>query len=218
MRRLGHVLERLGAGSGDVVKMNRWYVAEGTADVWEPSARAVAAFFTEPGPVATAISLPGWLPDGALIRIELLGMIGIDNSPLSKSHAWPAGHWDWPIHLPYKHGLTCGDFTFVGGRGSIDQQARVLDPDDFQRQTLRSLGNIGRVLEAGADATAGLAKLGPITKPRSTMAPCVRFSLKRFVRTVRPVCKRRPSRPPTLLIPTCGWRSRRSPGRSTATE
>jgi enamine deaminase RidA (YjgF/YER057c/UK114 family) len=146
MDRLAGMLADLGAGFGDVVKMNRWYAAAGTTDAWEPSARAVAAYFAEPGPVATAISLPGGFREDGLIRIDLLAIRSRTDIALAKHYAWPRGHWDWPIHLSYKHGVRCGAFTFVGGQVSIDEQARVVDPDDLPAQTERSLRNVARVL------------------------------------------------------------------------
>lgn len=147
MQALGRTLAGLGAGFGDVVRMNRWYHAEGTKAAWEPSARATASFYTEPGPIATAISLPVPLPDGRSIQIELMGMIGEDGRTLPKSHSWPEGLWDWPIHLPYKHGLACGGIGFVGGQVSLDASAQVIDPDHPDRQVRRSLGCVDRVAE-----------------------------------------------------------------------
>jgi enamine deaminase RidA (YjgF/YER057c/UK114 family) len=145
MQRLGATLAALGADFGDVVRMNRWYHAAGTKDEWEPSARATAAFYAEPGPIATAISLPRPLPEGRAIQIELMAMRGTDGAVLPKRHAWPEGLWDWPIHLPYKHGLACGGLGFVGGQVSLDGQARVIDPDRLDLQIGRSLANIDRV-------------------------------------------------------------------------
>ena len=154
MQRLGQTLTTLGAGFADVVRMNRWYHAAGTKDAWEPSARAVADFYTEPGPVATAISLAAPLPGGRAIQIDLMGMLALDGTSLPKRHSWPDGHWDWPIHLPYKHGLACGGIGFVGGQVSIDTQAQVIDSAHLDRQVRRSLANIDRVA-AGLGAAAG---------------------------------------------------------------
>ncbi len=145
MRRLGATLAALGGGFGDVVKMNRWYRAASTKEAWAPSALAVAAFYREPGPVATAISLPTALPGPRQIRIELLGMRGADGAVLAKAHAWPEGLWDWPVHLPYKHGLACGGLGFVGGQVSLTEDAEVIDPGRLDLQTARALACIGRV-------------------------------------------------------------------------
>jgi hypothetical protein len=32
----------------------------------------------------------------------------------TRQHGWPDGHWDWPIHLPWKHGCRAGDLVTVG--------------------------------------------------------------------------------------------------------
>jgi enamine deaminase RidA (YjgF/YER057c/UK114 family) len=145
MSSLGQTLQLLGADFRDVVHMNRWYHAAGTKDEWEPSARATAQFYSEPGPIATAISLPALLPGKRSIQIELMGMLGEDGSTLPKSHSWPEGSWDWPIHLPYKHGLACQGLGFVGGQVSLDAHAQVIDPDHLDRQVRRSLDHVDRV-------------------------------------------------------------------------
>lgn len=155
MTALGQTLTTLGAGFGDVVKMNRWYHADGTKDAWAPSALAVASFYAEPGPIATALSLPVPFPGGQTIQIELMGMLSPDGTPLPKTHSWPEGLWDWPVHLPYKHGLACGGLGFIGGQVSLDEQAQVIDPDHLDRQIARALACIDRVA----------AGLGPVARP-----------------------------------------------------
>lgn len=151
MTSLGQTLSTL----GDVVRMNRWYHADGTKDAWAPSAIAVASFYSEPGPIATAISLPVPFPGGQTIQIELMGMLAPGGTPLPKHHSWPEGLWDWPVHLPYKHGLACGGLGFIGGQVSLDQDAQVIDPDHLDRQIARSLSCIDRVA----------AGLGPVARP-----------------------------------------------------
>lgn len=148
MTGLGKTLAALGASFGDVVKMNRWYHADGTKDAWAPSALAVASFYTEPGPIATALSLPVPFPGGQTIQIELMGMLAPDGTALPKHHSWPEGLWDWPVHLPYKHGLACGGLGFIGGQVSLDKDAQVIDPDHLDRQIARSLSCIDRVATA----------------------------------------------------------------------
>lgn len=154
MTALGETLSVLGASFGDVVKMNRWYHADGTKDAWAPSALTVASFYTEPGPIATALSLPVPFPGGQTIQIELMGMLAPDDTPLPKHHSWPEGLWDWPVHLPYKHGLACGGLGFIGGQVSLDENAQVIDPDHLDRQIARSLSCIDRVA----------AGLGPVAR------------------------------------------------------
>lgn len=172
---LGETLAALGAGFGDVVRMNRWYHGAGTQDDWEPSARAVAAFYTEPGPIATAISLPVALEGGFAIQIELMGMIGTDGQTLPKSHSWPEGHWDWPVHLPYKHGLACDGLGFVGGQVSIDAEARVLDAERLDLQVIRSLNNIDLVIAGFGAATHRILHFGAYYEiPPAGLSPSTR--------------------------------------------
>lgn len=159
MTALGETLKTLGATFGDVVKMNRWYHADGTKDAWAPSALAVASFYTEPGPIATALSLPVPFPGGQAIQIELMGMLAPEGTPLPKHHSWPEGLWDWPVHLPYKHGLACGGLGFIGGQVSLDKNAQVIDPDHLDRQIARSLSCIDRVA-AGLGHVARQLHLG----------------------------------------------------------
>src|SRR5262249_31029778 len=71
---------------------------------------------------------------------------------MERSHSWPAGHWDWPIHVSHKHGLRCGDMIFVGGQVDLDSSGRVLHADDLAAQTAAVMRNIAKVLaEFGAD-------------------------------------------------------------------
>jgi enamine deaminase RidA (YjgF/YER057c/UK114 family) len=160
MVRLEQALQQLGCGFSDVVKMNRWYLGSASKGNWEPSARAVAAFYQEPGPVATAIPLSSMFDDGALIRIELLAMHSEAGTPLPRSYSWPEDHWDWPVHLPYKHGLACDGLAFVGGQVSLDSTAEVIDPGNLRAQTLRSLQNISVVLEGLGFHNRDLLRLG----------------------------------------------------------
>jgi enamine deaminase RidA (YjgF/YER057c/UK114 family) len=70
---------------------------------------------------------------------------------MEKEHSWPEGHWDWPIKLPYKHGVKAGNMIFVGGQVALDERGNVLHPGDIVKQTEIAMDNIGRVLaEFGA--------------------------------------------------------------------
>jgi len=146
MERIEEVLQPLGATLDDVVKFNIYYVGEGTFEDWEVAARVRAGYFSEPGPVATGIPVPRLEVDGLLIRMEVWAMPGSDGARPPRRHSWPDGHWDWPIHLPYKHGLLCGDMFFVGGQVGIDSRGVVLDPGEIVPQTHRALDYIDRVL------------------------------------------------------------------------
>jgi enamine deaminase RidA (YjgF/YER057c/UK114 family) len=148
-------LADVGAGVGDLVKINNWYVAGGSADDWAESARVRADFYPEPGPCATGIPLHDLNQPGALIRTDFWAMLDRDGNSIDKRHCWPEGHWDWPILLPFKHGLRCRNLVFVGGQVSMDADANIIDPGEMETQTRTSMDNIGKVLAGfGLDHSA----------------------------------------------------------------
>jgi enamine deaminase RidA (YjgF/YER057c/UK114 family) len=61
-------------------------------------------------------------------------------------HVWPEGHWNWPIRLPYTHGVKRGNVIFVGGQVAMDEEGNVLYPGDVARQTEIAMENIKKVL------------------------------------------------------------------------
>ena len=140
------LFRQLGADLWDAVKTNVFNVEPGTQADWAEPALIRAAHFREPGPAATGISLPRLGPDGAMVLNDVIAMRGRDGARLPRSHAWPSGHWDWPVHLPYRHGLRCGDLVFLGGQVSLTPEAEVIDPADMVGQTTRAMTYIGRVL------------------------------------------------------------------------
>ena len=152
LQRVESLLACFGADRKDLVKVNNWFTAPGTAEQWAAGANARAAFFHEPGPVATGHTLHTVGYPGVHYTIDCWAMLGENGSCLEKTHAWPKGHWDWPVHLPFKHGLKCGNMIFIGGQVSLDNEGSVIDPGDLARQTHTSMENIGKVLgEFGAD-------------------------------------------------------------------
>ncbi|MEX0808735.1 MAG: RidA family protein [Dongiaceae bacterium] len=148
MDRIGLVLGRLGADFDDVVKIKNWYQGEGRFEDWEAAARARATYFREPGPAATGIPLPRHGRKGHMIRSDVIAMRDESGARLAKSHSWPEGHWDWPIHLPYKHGVRCGNMVFLGGQVALTPKGVVMEPDALVAQTKISMEMIRRVLEA----------------------------------------------------------------------
>ncbi len=147
MDRLGEILAGFGAVFDDVVKQHRWGSGTPTHTAWAPAALACANRYTEPGPVATGIAVPLEYAGGNLIKVELTAMRGQDGSRPPRRHIWPDGHWDWPIHLPYKHGLRCGDMIFIGGQVSLDPRAEVIAPYDMHTQTVNTMANIDTILK-----------------------------------------------------------------------
>jgi enamine deaminase RidA (YjgF/YER057c/UK114 family) len=58
------------------------------------------------------------------------------------------GHWDWPVHLPYRHGVkAAGEMIFLGGQVAMDPDGNVLHKFDLAAQTRVALDNIVAVLD-----------------------------------------------------------------------
>jgi enamine deaminase RidA (YjgF/YER057c/UK114 family) len=143
-----------GAALDDCVKINISYVGEGTEAEWEPTAKLRGAAFHEPAAAATGIPYPR-LADGALTQFEMLSVAG---STGTRRHGWPDGHWDWPIHLPWKHACRAGDLVTIGGQVSLRGQGVVVHPGNLGAQTATALVNIDRAL-----ATVG-ARMSDVTQ------------------------------------------------------
>ncbi len=146
MDRIGEVLHGFGAAHDDAVKINTYYAGGGQFADWEGAARVRARYFTEPGPAATGLPLPRHALPGLMTRSEITAMLGSDGRHLPRSHVWPEGHWDWPIHLPYKHGIRCGPMIYLGGQVALTPQGQVIEPGELVAQTRIAMENIRRVL------------------------------------------------------------------------
>jgi enamine deaminase RidA (YjgF/YER057c/UK114 family) len=71
-----------------------------------------------------------------------------------KQRLMPAGHWRWHTEVPLSQGWRAGDFVFVGGQVSVDEDGNPVDVGDIERQTRNVFESITKVLsEAGADWT-----------------------------------------------------------------
>jgi enamine deaminase RidA (YjgF/YER057c/UK114 family) len=167
MERLRTLLQRHDLDLPDAVKFNIYYVGTGTVEDWAVAARVRAGYFPEPGPVATGIPVLRFGDSRILIMMHLLAM----RRDAPRRHAWPEGHWDWPFHLPYKHGLECEDTIFVGGQVSLTPRAEVIDPDDLVAQTRRSVANIRRVLDEFGGGKHALLRLTAFFAHRTATDP-----------------------------------------------
>lgn len=152
MRRLGGLLSQLGAGFDDVVKSNIYNAEPGTKEDWARPALVRASYYNEPGPAATGISGPSLSPKGVMTKKDVVAMLHRDGTPMERQHVWPKDHWDWTVHLPYRHGLKAGDLVFLGGQVPLRPDASVAHVGDITRQTEMSMEYIRRILaELGMD-------------------------------------------------------------------
>jgi enamine deaminase RidA (YjgF/YER057c/UK114 family) len=145
-------LEHMGSSLDDAVKLNRWYVGHGTVADWRPAALACADYFRESGPAATGMPVPTLGSPGQQIMIEVVAMRGEHGQRLPRRNSWPASLWDWPLHLPYKHGLKCAEMIFLGGQVSLDKSGEVVNAGDLFAQADVAMTHIGTILrDLGAD-------------------------------------------------------------------
>jgi enamine deaminase RidA (YjgF/YER057c/UK114 family) len=144
--KLQRLLNCHGADLHDAVKANVFNVEPGEQETWKEAALVRASYYREPGPAATGLSLRRLERDGLMVRYDVIAMRGEDGARLHRETAWPSGHWDWPVHLPYRHGLKVGDLVFLGGQVSLTQEGAVIDPGNMQAQTVTAMENIEKVL------------------------------------------------------------------------
>jgi enamine deaminase RidA (YjgF/YER057c/UK114 family) len=156
---LRSLLAREGASVDDSVKVNIFYVGTGTAEDWEVAARVRGAAVSEPAAAATGVPVPAFGETGVLTSIEVWAVRGSSGPPLRRAHHWPDGHWDWPIHLPWKHGCRCGSLVTVGGQVSLRGFGEVVDPGDLGKQAETSIANIERVLAGLGAAPADVVRV-----------------------------------------------------------
>ena len=145
--KLDRLLNGLGADLHDAVKANVFNVEPGDQEEWKEAALIRASYYSEPGPAATGLSLTRLPRNGMMVRYDVIAMRGLDGSRLAREGVWPTGHWDWPVHLPYRHGVKVGDLIFLGGQVSLRPDASVIDPGDVKAQTHTAMRNIQKVLQ-----------------------------------------------------------------------
>jgi enamine deaminase RidA (YjgF/YER057c/UK114 family) len=145
MEHVGRILSEHGATFDDVVKINSYYVDGGQGDAWRRSIDACRAFFGSPGPVVTGIPLR-WLPDGLMIKTEVIAMLGEDGRPLARRSLSGAERASVLVPAPFSPALQCGDMIYVSGQVSTDAKGAVLDPDALVPQTHTVMGKIRTLL------------------------------------------------------------------------
>ena len=156
--RIDRLLGVLGASLRDVVKTNVYNVEPGRVEDWAAGASTRAAHYPEPGPAATGISLPCLSDDGLMLRNDVLAVVA-NGASGGRDSVSPVGHWNWPVRLPYRHGVRSRGRIWLGGQVSLDTQGRVIDADDIERQTERAMQGIERLLEGFEVPSGRIAKI-----------------------------------------------------------
>jgi enamine deaminase RidA (YjgF/YER057c/UK114 family) len=146
IRNISEVLGSLGCDLDDVLKLNTWYLGQGTDADWRRAAEVRSNAFRFPGPGATGVPVPRAYPDGAMIRQECMALRGSDGR-LPRALSWPLGHWDWPIRVSFQQGIKVGRLIVLGGQYSMDEKGLVVDDGNMPRQTDNTMEFIRRILD-----------------------------------------------------------------------
>ena len=147
---LARVLEELGCGVTDLVKLLCFYVNDGSVDE-QQFLRALARCLPERAPLAvTAIPVPALAYPGMLVEIEGFAMRGSDDGPLPRTYAEIEG--SSPLPEPFVQGLRCGKMIFLSAQSPLDGAASVRLPNDILGQTQQVMIQLHAVLQSlGAD-------------------------------------------------------------------
>ena len=164
MARMSRILDGLGCGFQDAIKMEGYYFGM-TMDAWRPLAEARARHFKEPGPVATVVPCHALWPKGAHTKVEVMGLRdhwnGFDKY-IPREDRWPKRVWDWPIPLPYRQGLRLRNMIWIGGQVPYEpdaNQGRPVLAGELMPQTLFTMRLIEDILRAFSAVPSDLALL-----------------------------------------------------------
>lgn len=77
-----NVLNEVGAGMENIVKINTYYTFEGEGEevnkFWQKIAKVQMEFLPDPGPVETSVRVSGFGADGLLIEVEAIAIVDTD--------------------------------------------------------------------------------------------------------------------------------------------
>ena len=84
---------------------------------------------------------------GTILDLNQTTTVNENYPAMNKQHAWPDGHWNWPIRITHKHGLRCGNMIWIGGQVDLSSHGGVLNPGDLAAQTAAVMKNFSAVLQ-----------------------------------------------------------------------
>lgn len=178
MRRLEALAKEGASNLSHGLKTNNYYLGSASVADWSAPARTRAAFFPEPGPAATGMPLPAFEQASLCTRVEVACLSAADGAVPERRWVWPEGHWNWPIKLPYKHGVAGAGLIFIGGQVLLSPAGEVIAANDADAQTGGALTAIERIL-AGFDRTADRLLLLVAYHAAGTDAPVLE-GIRRF--------------------------------------
>lgn len=75
------------------------------------------------------------------------------------SQAPVTGFTSQAVPSPLAQAIRAGDFLYVSGQGPLDPATKEVVSDDIREQTLRTLGNLKAVLDAGGATLAEVVNM-----------------------------------------------------------
>lgn len=163
MTRLGEIQAELGASFQDAIKKEGYYFGT-TMEEWAAMAALRATYFREPAAVATVVPCHALWPEGALTKVEILGMRdhwnGFDKY-IPREDRWPSRVWDWPIPVPYRQGIRLRNMIWTGGQVPWEPRTnsgQAMHAGDVIAQTRFVMSYVEDILRA-FDATTGDLRL-----------------------------------------------------------
>ena len=145
------VMKEAGGNRSNLLRQNTYYsfLGEGrdVTDYWEKMTRVRLENMSNPCPCGTGVRVIGFPNSKELIQVEGIGVLGEN-----KIRLMPSKHWDWSITKgPFSQGWQIGNFIFVGGQISADENGRAVG-ENLEIQTRNVFDFIHNTLrEAGAD-------------------------------------------------------------------
>ena len=136
IRHINNLFAELGASLENLVKLVVFYVPDEA--ISQDDYIAALAEMVDSGnrPVTTLVPVPRMFHPGVVVEIDAYGMLDRQGKSIEKHHCWPEGHWDWPIHLPFKHGLRYRNLVFTGGQVSMNTDAEIIDPGQMANRPI----------------------------------------------------------------------------------
>ena len=180
MSRLGEIQTELGASFQDAIKKEGYYFGT-TMEEWAAMAQLRATYFREPAAVATVVPCHALWPEGALTKVEVLGMRSHRNGfdkYIPREDRWPERVWDWPIPVPYRQGIRLRNMIWTGGQVPWEPNAntgRAMHPGDVIAQARFVMSYIEDIFRAFGATTGDLRLLVCYFASAGTLEETQRF-------------------------------------------
>ena len=130
---------------------------------------------------------------------------------MKRRHAWPKGHWSWPVDITHKHGMRSGSMIWIGEQLDMTETGEVCHAGDVFAQIPPVVRHVERVLEDLEARLADLVKLlcfyvNDGSLDESTVLAAIAAALPR-----KPGRQLPSSRSPISPIPASPWSWRAVP-------